>query len=208
MADRDQGVSRDKTSELRTALPFMEEFPFSDYEITMIEKGENFISLGVSPILVNAFGENGTIDIINFYYIEDESNVSISIPRYDIEWIAKEASRVKKVDALRKTLDDALIEPSLLAKVKAIKLSRKFTKSIDCDNITGLDVNELLLEFTKLHETVLSSKIKLGLQKLSEASLKSTEFSEKQFKAVESFLNFQIHYAKILLGIIIAAKIY
>lgn len=96
----------------------------------------------------------------------------------------------------------------MITKVKAIKLSRKFTKSINCDNITGLDFNELLIEFTRLHETVLSSKIKLGLQKLSEASLKSTEFSERQFKAVESFLNFQIHYAKILLGIIIAAKIY
>ena len=117
MADRDQEVSRDKTSELRTALPFMEEFPFSDYEITMIEKGENFISLGVSPILVNAFGENGTIDIINFYYIEDESNVSISIPRYDIEWIAQESSRVKKLDALRKTLDDALIDSNMITKV-------------------------------------------------------------------------------------------
>ena len=148
MADRDQEVSRDKTSELRTALPFMEEFPFSDYEITMIEKGENFISLGVSPILVNAFGENGTIDIINFYYIEDESNVSISIPRYDIEWIAQESSRVKKLDALRKTLDDALIDSNMITKVKAIKLSRKFTKSINCDNITGLDFNELLIEFT------------------------------------------------------------
>ena len=147
-------------------------------------------------------------DIINFYYIEDESNVSISIPRYDIEWIAQESSRVKKLDALRKTLDDALIDSNMITKVKAIKLSRKFTKSINCDNITGLDFNELLIEFTRLHETVLSSKIKLGLQKLSEASLKSTEFSERQFKAVESFLNFQIHYAKILLGIIIAAKIY
>jgi hypothetical protein len=208
MADRDQEVSRDKTSELRTELPFMEEFPFSDYEITMIERGETFISLGVSPILVNAFGENGTIDIINFQYIEDDSKVAISLPKYDVEFIADESTRIKKIDSLRKTLDDALIESNILTKVKAIKVSRKFTKSIKCDNITGLDFNELLLEFTKLHETVLSSKVKLGLQKLSEASLKSTEFSERQFKAVEAFLNFQIHYAKILLGIIIAAKIY
>jgi hypothetical protein len=208
MDDRSEDGSKDKTSELKTALPFMSEFPFRDYEITMVERGEDFITLGVSPMLIKALGDDGTVNIINFYYVEEDSSVAISIYKEDIEWIADEAKYVKKMDALRKQLDEALSGEDLAEKAKAVKAGRKFTKSINCDNVTGIDFNELLSDFLKVNETVLHSRIKLGLQKLSVATLKSTEFSEKQFKAVSAFLNFQIHYAKILLGIVIAAKIY
>ena len=208
MDDRDQDGTVDKTSELTTVLPFMAEFPFGEYDILMVERGEDFIRLGVSPILVKEFGDTGKIQSLNFYYIEEGSDISISLYRGDVEWIAEEAVHVKKIDALRKILDDSLSSDDLILKTKAIKTGRKFSKLLNCDAVTGIDFNELLSEFLIIYDTHLNSKIKLSLQKLSEASLKSTEFSEKQFKAVKAFLNFQIHYIKILLGIVIAAKIY
>jgi hypothetical protein len=208
MDDRDQDGTVDRTSELMTVLPFMAEFPFGDYDIMMVEKGEDFIKLGVSPILVKEFGDTGKIQSLNFYYIEEGSDISISLYRGDVEWIADEAKYVKKIDALRKTLDDSLSSDDLILKTKAIKIGRKFSKLLNCDAVTGIDFGELLSDFLMIYDTHLNSKIKLGLQKLSEATLKSTEFSEKQFKAVKAFLNFQIHYIKILLGIVIAAKIY
>jgi hypothetical protein len=208
MIDRGQDESKDKTSELKKVLPFMSEFPFDDYEITLVEKGQDFITMGVSPILINAFGDNGTIDILNFSYLDEDSSVSISIYRDDVEWISEEAVRVKKMDSLREELDSALVSIDLIQKIKAIKSGKKFSKLINCDNIGGVDFGEILSEFLKVNETVLHSKTKLGLQKLSEATLKSSEFSEKQFKAVTAFLNFQLHYVKILLGIVIASKIY
>lgn len=208
MDDRDHDGTVDKTSELTTVLPFMAEFPFGEYDILMVERGEDFIRLGVSPILVKEFGDTGKIQSLNFYYIEEGSDISISLYRGDVEWIAEEAVHVKKIDALRKILDDSLSSDDLILKTKAIKTGRKFSKLLNCDAVTGIDFNELLSEFLIIYDTHLNSKIKLSLQKLSEASLKSTEFSEKQFKAVKAFLNFQIHYIKILLGIVIAAKIY
>lgn len=208
MDDRDQNGTVDKTSELKTVLPFMTEFPFGDYDISMVERGDDLIKLGVSPILVKEFGDNGTIRSLNFYYIEDGSDISISLYAGDVEWIAEEAIHIKKMDELRKTLDDSLESDDLLLKTKTIKKGRKFLKLLNCDNVTGIDFNELIIDFTNIYETALNSKIRLGLQKLSEATLRSTEFSEKQFKAVRAFLNFQIHYIKILLGIVIAAKIY
>jgi hypothetical protein len=208
MDDRDQDGTVDRTSELMTVLPFMTEFPFGDYDIMMVERGEDFIQLGVSPILVKEFGDTGKIQNLNFYYIEEGSDISISLYKGDIEWIAEEAIHVKKVDALRKMLDDALSSDDLILKTKAIKNGRKFSKLLNCDTVTGIDFNELVSDFLIIYDTNLNSKIKLGLQKLSEATLKSTEFSERQFKAVRAFLNFQIHYIKILLGIVIAAKIY
>jgi hypothetical protein len=208
MDDRDHDGTVDRTSELMTVLPFMAEFPFGDYDILMVERGEDFIQLGVSPILVKEFGDTGKIQNLNFYYIEEGSDISISLYKGDIEWIAEEAIHVKKVDALRKMLDDALSSDDLILKTKAIKNGRKFSKLLNCDTVTGIDFNELVSDFLIIYDTNLNSKIKLGLQKLSEATLKSTEFSERQFKAVRAFLNFQIHYIKILLGIVIAAKIY
>lgn len=208
MDDRDHDETVDTTSELLYVLPFMAEFPFGNYDIRMVEKGDDFIRLGVSPILVKEFGDTGKIQSLNFYYIEEGSDISIALYRGDVEWIAEEAIHVKKIDALRKTLDDALSSEDLTLKTKAIKNGRKFSKLLNCDAVTGIDFNDLLSEFLIIYDTHLNSKIKLGLQKLSDATLKSTEFSERQFKAVKAFLNFQIHYIKILLGIVIAAKIY
>ena len=208
MDDRDHDGTVDRTSELIAVLPFMAEFPFGEYDITMVERGADFIKLGVSPILVKEFGDTGKIQSLNFYYIEEGSDISISLYKGDVEWIAEEAANVKKVDALCKILDTSLSSEDLILKTRAIKNGRKFSKLLNYDAVTGIDFNELLSEFLSIYDTHLNSKIKLGLQKLSEATLKSTEFSEKQFKAVNAFLNFQIHYIKILLGIVIAAKIY
>ena len=208
MDDRDYDGTVDRTSELITVLPFMAEFPFGEYDILMVERGDDFIKLGVSPILVKEFGDTGKIQSLNFYYIEEGSYISISLYRGDVEWIAEEAINIKKLDALCKILDTSLSSEDLILKTKAIKSGRKFSKLLNCDAVTGISFNELLSEFLSIYDTHLNSKIKLGLQKLSEATLKSTEFSEKQFKAVKAFLNFQIHYIKILLGIVIAAKIY
>lgn len=208
MEDHEEDGSIDRTSELKTAIPFMTEFPFGDYSIQLVERGEDFIKLGISPLLVKEFGDTGKIESLNFFYSEDGSDISISLYRGDVEWIAEEALQVKKIDSLRKTLDEALESNDLVLKTKAIKAGRKFSKVINRDIVSGIEFHELLSEFLNIHDTALHSKIKLGLQKLSEATLKSTEFSERQFKAVRAFLNFQIHYIKILLGIVIAAKIY
>ena len=208
MEDHDYEEPVDKTAELIKALPFMIEFPFRNYKIKLIEKGEDFIQLGISPMLINEFGDTGKIESLNFYYTEAGSEISISIGKYDVEWIAEQASSVKILDSIRKKLDDGLESDILIEKVKAVKAGKKFTKIVGCDSTLMIDFNELLSEFIELNETALPSKIKLGLQRLSEATLKSTEFSERQYKAVSAFLNFQIHYTKILLGIVIASKIY
>lgn len=208
MGEYDQEESRDKTSELMTALPFMIEFPFNEYDIRFVEKGDDFIQMGISPMLVNEFGDNGTIETINFYYLEKGTEISISIGRDDVEWIAEQSDKVKTLDSIRQVLDIGLDTNDLIEKVKSIKSGKKFTKSINCESTALIDFNELLSEFIHLYDTALTSKIKLGLQKLSEATLKSTEFSERQYNTVSAFLNFQIHYTKILLGIVIAAKIY
>jgi hypothetical protein len=199
---------KDKTSELHSALPFMAQFPFSEYEIKLEERGNDFIQLGVSPLLIDAIGDLGKVESLTFLYYDGDSNVSIILTRDDVEWIAEESNKIKKLDAISAALEDAIKTEDLIIKAKAIKKGKKFTKDLGCGHLLGMDLNEILNEFLNLEETVLTSKNKLNLQKLSEAALKTTEFSERQFKAVTSYFNFQIHYTRIVLGIVIASKIY
>jgi hypothetical protein len=198
----------DKTSDLFSALPFMTAFPFDDYSITLEEKGRDYMQLGISPLLIDAIGDTGTTESVSFYYYDEESKVAISISRDDIEWISEEAERIKKMDSIRLTLEEAISGEDLVKKSKAIKLGKKFTKNLGCDHMLMLDFGDILNEFLSIYDTVLTYKVKLGLQKLSEATLKANVYSEKQFSAISSFLNFQLHYCRIILGVVIAAKIY
>jgi hypothetical protein len=198
----------DKTSELFSTLPFMSLFPFDDYSITLEERGRDYMQLGISPLLIDIIGEKGTTESVSFYYYDNGSRVAISVAKDDIEWIAEESEKVKKMDSIRLVLENAVQEEDLIQKSKAIKLGKKFTKSLGCDNTLSLDFGEILNEFLGIYDTVLSSKIKLNLQKLNESALKSTEYSERQFNAISGFLNFQLHYHRIILGVVIAAKIY
>jgi hypothetical protein len=198
----------DKTSDLFSTLPFMSLFPFDDYEIKMEERGRDYMQLGISPLLIDVIGETGTTESVSFYYYDNDSKVAISIARDDIEWIAEEAEKIKKMDQIRLTLEKAIKDEDLIQKSKAIKAGKKFTKELGCDNMLSLDFGEILNEFLSIYDTVLASKLKLGLQKLSETTLKSTEYSERQFKAITGYFNFQLNYCRIILGVVIAAKIY
>ena len=132
------------------ALPFMAEFPFKDYEIRLVEKGEDFIQLGISPMLINEFGDTGKIESLNFYYSEMGSEVLISIGKYDVEWISEQAESVKKLDSIREAMDAGLKTEDLIEKVKSIKSGKKFTKSIGCDSTLLLDFAEILSDFVNL----------------------------------------------------------
>ncbi len=208
MEELENESSLDKTQDLFKVLPFMSMFPFSEYDIRLEERGKDYLQLGISPLLIDMIGERGTTETVSFYYYDNESKVAISVSRDDLEWIVEESEKIKKMDAVRIALEKALNEEDLVQKSKAIKLGKKFTKDLGCDHMLSLDFGEILNEFLGIYDTVLTSKLKLGLQKLSEASIKSTDYSERQFRAVTGFLNFQLHYSRIILGVVIAAKIY
>lgn len=199
---------RDKTSELLDVLPFMSSFPFNDYEITMDERGDDAISLGISPILVKEIGEYGTTNMLNFHYLENNSEITVSLQKGDVDWIIEEADRIKSIDSIRQKLDDALENDDLTKKLEGVRLGRKFIKKVDPYRVGAISFNAVLNDLLEINETTLPAKIKLSAQKSIISQLKDQTFSEKQYRALKAFFNFQIHYAKIILGIVISVKIY
>lgn len=208
MGEENGEIVKDKTTRLFEEIPFMSEFPFDDYEMTIEDLSLPLDQLGIAPILLNEIGDHNVIKRVDFYYAEGNSSVSISLRKDDIEWLASESGNVRKFDDLRKELDTSLKSKSLVEKIKSIKLGRKFLKNFPDPTLHEVDFNMTLSEFLELYEVSLDSKTKLILQNLNMKGILSIEFTEKQYKAVTAFLNFQLHYVKIILGVTIAAKIY
>jgi hypothetical protein len=208
MGEEKEEIVYDKTTQLFKSIPFMSEFPFDDYEMTIEDLGLPLDQLGISPILIREIGNVDFMKRVDFYYAEGESSVSISLRKDDIDWLASEAHKIKKLDDLREKLDTALESMSLVDKIKNIKTCRKFLVNFDDPSLYEVDFNLTLSEFLELYEVSLESKVKLALQNLNAKSFIKFDFTENQYRAVSGFLNFQLHYIKIILGIIIAAKIY
>lgn len=208
MGEEKEEIVKDKTTKLFEEIPFMSEFPFDDYEITIEDLSLPLEQLGIAPILLNEIGDANLVKRVDFYYAEGSSSVSISLRKDDIEWLASEADNIKKFDDLRKDIDLAIESRNLIEKMKTIKSGRKFLKNFPDPNLHEVDFNVTLSEFLDLYEVGLDSKTKLILQNLNMKGVLAIEFSENQYSAVRAFLNFQLHYVKIILGITIAVKIY
>jgi hypothetical protein len=69
-------------------------------------------------------------------------------------------------------------------------------------------MSDVLENILDIHSAVLTNDVIVAVQKLNVQKLESLSLEYSQRKSVESFLNFQLNYAKILLGIVIAAKIH
>jgi hypothetical protein len=208
MGKENDEIVKDKTTRLFEEIPFMSEFPFDDYEMTIEDLSLPLDQLGIAPILLSEIGDPNVIKRVDFYYDEGNSSVSISLRKDDIEWLASESGNVRKFDDLRKELDVSLKSKNLIDKIKSIKIGRKFLKNFPDPTLYEVDFNMTLSEFLELYEVSLDSKTKLILQNLNAKGIISIEFSEKQYRAVMAFLNFQLHYVKIILGVTIAARIY
>jgi len=208
MGEAKEKLVYDKTTLLFESIPFMSYFPFDYYEMTIEDAGLALDQLGISPILISEIGNSDLMKRVDFYYSEGDSSVSISLRKDDVEWLASQSGKIKKLNAPREKLDYALESPKIADKMKTIRDSKKFFNSFDEFSLHDFDFNATLFEFLQIYDVSLDSKVKLALNNLNIKSFDKFELTEKQQQAVCGFLNFQLHYVKIILGVIIAAKIH
>ncbi len=199
--------SANKTPGLYDILPFMEAFPFEDYEIEVEPEGDD-ISKEVSSILIKTLGAFGASYNINFQYFEDESAVVVSFHEDDILYLTESAVKVKKMDSVLQDLLAGLASSNIKEKIEGIKKSKKFIKQLENDNLTYTRFEPFLSEMLKLNDAVLENELMLELHKLKPKKILEKNLSPEQAGSIAAYLNFQLHYCKILLGIVIAIKIH
>jgi hypothetical protein len=199
--------SKDKAPSITQLFPFMQDFPFSEYEIEVEPDGAD-LSKEVSSILVEALGSFGSAYNINFQYFENNSAVAISFQEEDLLYLIEISPNIKKLDANLKMFNDGLETVDLVKKIKCVQASKKFLKSLLNENITQPRFEFFLTEILNLNEATLEGELILELQRLKPKRILTEKLTDLELDSIFSYLNFQLHYCKILLGIVIATKIY
>lgn len=200
--------SPDRILELYELIPCMEMFPFNEYQIALENEGKGPEEIGVSPLLIKTLGSFGKEQRVAFYYLEEETNIMISIDIDDIKYLIEISKKIKKLNSVNESLIQGLQSDSLEIKMAEIKRSKKFISLLDSDKLNGPPFENVLSDLIEINEVAFTSNQMIGLQRLNFKKLQISELSAAKLHVAKSYLNFQLNYARILLGIIISAKIY
>jgi hypothetical protein len=204
----DESSSVDRTLDILKVLPFMEAFPFEEYQISLELEGTDPSELGVSPILIDALGTFGTDLNVHFFYVENDSKILIAINAEDVLYVSHVSDKITTLDTVLSDLNYGMQSPVLEDKITKIKQGKKFVKKLNNFNLLDPPFSEVLQEMLNLEEVVLTSNQMTGLNKLNVQKILDKPLTDTEKRTIFTYLNFQLHYIKILLGVVIATKIY
>lgn len=198
----------DKTEELYHELPFMEDFPFDEYSIALEVEGTDFSEIGVSEILINTLGSFGTNEKLNFFYREGIFKLMVSFELDNICEISENSNKVVQLTPVKEYLDEALNSKDLNIKLEALKKSKRFIQKLESDDIYDPPFEAILYDMLLMNDVTLTTSQILGIIQLNYDNIVGLGLSDNQREAIYCFLNFRLHYARIILGIVIATKIH
>lgn len=189
-------------------FPFLLSFPFHDYSITL-EQGVDYLDdLGIDPIVLSAGGGGiATPDFVNFQHTGEESKITLSFYTYDISFIINNCSHILKFDDVRKSIDDGLNSLAIGEKLKSIKIGEKLIRKIGKSLVAGSSFNKLFDDLLKNNRHSLKADVIRDI-KLKRLKVPEYEYTEVEKSIIRSFYDLHLHHLKILLGIVIAIKIY
>jgi hypothetical protein len=201
-------LDQEKTVDVFEAIPFLRSFPFDEYEIEMSVDGVDVADLGISPILIDALGTFGTEQYVRFYYDHLGSKTMVSIHADDVFDIQQEAQGVQKLDEIFKQLKEAITLEDIRKKVSLVKKSKKFIEEIGVEAVILISFTEVLIALAEAEGVELGQELSSALLGLTAKSIIENAKTANDKRLTISYLDFHLHYAMIILGIVIAAKIH
>jgi hypothetical protein len=201
-------LDQEKTVDVFEAIPFLRSFPFDEYEIEMSVDGVDIADLGISPILIDALGTFGTEQYVRFYYDHLGSKTMVSIHADDVFDIQQEAQGVQKLDEIFKQLKEAITLNDIRKKVSLVKKSKKFIEEIGVEAVILISFTEVLIALAEAEGVELGQELSSALLGLTAKSIIENAKTANDKRLTISYLDFHLHYAMIILGIVIAAKIH
>jgi hypothetical protein len=201
-------LDQEKKVDVFEAIPFLRSFPFDEYEIEMSVDGVDIADLGISPILIDALGTFGTEQYVRFYYDHLGSKTMVSIHADDVFDIQQEAQGVQKLDEIFKQLKEAITLNDIRKKVSLVKKSKKFIEEIGVEAVILISFTEVLIALAEAEGVELGQELSSALLGLTAKSIIENAKTANDKRLTISYLDFHLHYAMIILGIVIAAKIH
>lgn len=194
-------------TELFEKFPFLQSFPFDDYEISL-EKKDDFGTLsGIDPVVISEAGTFVSPDFVNFNYQGNYTKIHLSFYTYDIQYIHDIADKIKRLDATVKNLDQGLVSDSITDKIKSIKSGERFLKKLGASLIPGRAFDGVLDDFLA-SDGIKLTKALVNKIKSKSRTLTDDTFDESINKTIRSFYDIHLHHIKVLLGVVIASKVH
>ena len=201
-----QVVSHDRTlSKVYASYPFLRNFPFQDFHVEAEElkrpqsEDGDYVSAPVS--VTNPF-------IINFVYTREKQKTAISVFDRELDWLKGRAETIHELDDIVRIVNEGLTSGDIVQKRDSVLVAEHWLKKIADDRATlnystFNDILMRLIGVTQLKETV---QLINNINKLSSGA-NVIKMDKKQYDIIMTYYDFQMIYCKLVLGIIIAAKI-
>lgn len=187
--------------------PFLAYFPFEDFTL---EVGD-LPSAPTSGILTDSESDSKASkydsQIVRFVY-ESGTKFSISIHENDLNWVYGRAQTVQELDTIAKKVELGLSTVDILTKRDSVEDADAWIKLLSDDKtmlaystftaaLTNLIGTRSLAETTKLINNINKLANKKGL----------VTIGKEDYAIIMTYYQFRLVYTKLILGLVIAAKI-
>lgn len=132
--------------------------------------------------------------------------MTIFIFEQELIFINKVAANISELDTAAKVIDDALDSNELLVKRDATLFAEKWCSQLKDDRakLSYSAANEILVNLVDGHSELVAIINKIGKLQLVQGLVGLTT---KEYSIVLTYYQFQLIYAKLLLGLVISSKI-
>lgn len=175
-------------------FPFLKSFPFDEYTLSSGKDADYHEELDKD-------------ELIDFTYQTMDKDITISFFNEDMEFLDMISGNVTSLDSLRFQIDEALKSNEILTKFEGIEKTKPFLEKVKSPAVDTGSFTTVLNGLQEINEVEFSEGIVNKINKLDK-KLIDFKFNVNEIKAIHSYLDFQLHHAKIMLGVIIASKIH
>jgi len=143
---------------------------------------------------------------LKFKYEKEESSMTIIIFEQELEFINAVASNIKELDLAAKVINKGLDSPELLSKRDAVLFAENWCTQLkdDRSRLSYSATMEILLNLVNSQSELVTIINKIGKLQLRQGVVGLTE---KEYAIILTHYQFQLIYANLLLGLVIASKI-
>ena len=197
-------INKDR-SKINRVYPFLSNFPFNnDFEIGLMEF--NQLQNMMEAFDVSDFPTPPTI--LNFFYTNGPIKAEVSIFESEMNWLDETSNKVSKLDIISKKIEKAMKSTNIIVKKDAVLESEQWLRELS-------DGNRMLSHevYNEALKSMLADKSIGDVAAIIEAISKLVKgtglirLSIPNASLILTYLQFRLIYVKLILGIVIAARI-
>jgi hypothetical protein len=184
--------------------PFLQNFPFSEFQLKAGEfrQQSNMMSTEDASSL-QVIDPN----LVKFVYEHNGSSMTIVIFEEELNWINSVADKIKDLDGASVKIEDGLKNlDDILLKRDAVNFAESWCFKVQDDRArlsysTGSEILTSLVKNPNELVSIINKIVKLSLGK------GLVSLTEDEYSIILTYYQFQLIYAKLILGIVIGSKL-